>query len=721
MGDQTSTGSVDLVNSGAPYRALASSGGTLLLGGLATMTVVTTSGAGVLTSLAPLAVMAAVGCVLFRGLADAYGAVGPIALALLVAALCWIGAVLGLGPWWVWPALAGLAAGVALPALAGHGAVSGRVVRPGTPRVLLPLPLRVPVAARRAHRSAVVVGLTAAAVLAAAVAVAGLLDTVGPVLAVVLAVALAVVALIAGAVGVRRAVGVQNPLLAAQVAGSVMGPGLAALAASVAVAALLGPSFPSWFVGSCAATAFVGVAAIALAPGRRARDTTLAPPRSRHYRRSVATFDVVRIDPARAAVVRTPDGVRRAIEAARTAGLTVRMHSTGHKAGTAPPVTGQALLKVLIDEPVTADPIARTVRIPAGTPWGDVLPTITPHGLGAAHGSSGHVGAVGYLLGGGLSAYARMIGVAANTVSSIELVLADGRQVTADRQQHSDLFWALRGGGGGLGVVTAITVDLFDLDSVVTGTAIWPAKYTAPLLRAWCAWAVDAPERITTALRIMTLPPLPGLPLGLVRRPVVLVDGSAVVEHPDQLGQARDAVSGVLGPLRAIAPPLRDTFRHASPYETAFTHMDPPLSLAQSSDSFTFYDPDSDAIERFAEIADLGERGLTCLELRQLGGALARSPGDGGAVDTFPGDYFYWGVGLHGRRSREDRVQTGLDEVRSALKPWNSGFVVPTYSPGLDRPQGRPNPGTSSRAAAIREAYDPDGVFAEDVSYRYRS
>ena len=124
--------------------------------------------------------------------------------------------------------------------------------------------------------------------------------------------------------------------------------------------------------------------------------------------------------------------VQAALRIARDRGLGVRMHSTGHGASRHGDMASDLLLKVRIDEPVTLDLARRVVRIPAGTPWSSVVPVLAPHGLTAAHGSSSHVGAIGYLLGGGLSAYARSTGVAANSIESVEMVLADGRFVVAD-------------------------------------------------------------------------------------------------------------------------------------------------------------------------------------------------------------------------------------------------------------------------------------------------
>ena len=227
--------------------------------------------------------------------------------------------------------------------------------------------------------------------------------------------------------------------------------------------------------------------------------------------------------PLAAVTARTVDGVRAAIGHATRRGLPIRIHTTGHSAGSAAGMAGALLIRTELGGDVEIDTAARVARIPAGTPWGTVVVAAARHGLAAPHGSSPTVGAVGYLLRGGVSLYRRQTGVAANHVRAIELVTADGELRRTSAREDPDLFDALRGGGGGFGVVTHVTVDLFPTSRLVAGAAFWSADRAAELLRTWLDWAQDAPTQVSTSLRVMNLPDLPEIPPPLKAGPVICV------------------------------------------------------------------------------------------------------------------------------------------------------------------------------------------------------
>src|SRR5581483_834969 len=165
--------------------------------------------------------------------------------------------------------------------------------------------------------------------------------------------------------------------------------------------------------------------------------------------------------PAAVSVARTVDDVQAAIAHARAHGLRVAAQTTGHLSQTLPSLDGTLLLKLdLHDGEIAVDPVARTARIAAGARWGDVVDAVAPYGLAAMHGSSPSVGVIGYLLGGGLSFYGRRHGLAVNHVRAFEVVTPDGVARRADAHRNADLFYALRGGGGGFAIVTAVELGL---------------------------------------------------------------------------------------------------------------------------------------------------------------------------------------------------------------------------------------------------------------------
>ena len=201
--------------------------------------------------------------------------------------------------------------------------------------------------------------------------------------------------------------------------------------------------------------------------------------------------------PAAVALPRNVDDVRDVVRAASAAGLRVAPQSTGHGAG---PLAEGRLDDVVIVRTsgmaaVSVDPVARVARAEGGALWQDVVAAVAPHGLAALHGSSPDVAVAGYSLGGGLGWYARKLGLATNSVTAVELVTADGELVRADAHQHQDLFWALRGGGGSFGVVTAIEFRLHEIADVYAGMLLWDRERAPEVVRAWADLVGDGTRR----------------------------------------------------------------------------------------------------------------------------------------------------------------------------------------------------------------------------------
>ncbi|MDH6181615.1 FAD/FMN-containing dehydrogenase [Microbacteriaceae bacterium SG_E_30_P1] len=608
--------------------------------------------------------------------------------------------------------LVGIGGGVTAPAaVALVGAPNPRAggATP-TPRITLPRRFEVPNAGRARYRAARLVAIIAGGILAVGLSVsahwtihlgAGMLATV-----------------LVG-IGLHLALTVTPFTLASEASGAILLVFSSVLGTALIAAALAEPASTGMGGWAAAGVAVLSVV-VHLAAARRQGSASLSGS-GRSYKAAVSAFDAtVPLRPSRAATVTNPAEIREAVGRASAEGLSVRAHSTGHAAGVVNSVEGSALLKVLIDEPVTVDAERRTVRIPAGTSWRDVVAAITPYGLGAPHGSSSHVGAVGYLLRGGLSAYGRTVGIAANSIESIELVVASGDLIVADRSNHSELFWALRGGGGGFGVVTAVTVRLFDLYRVVTGTAIWSMEHADDLALFWDSWRRTAPRGITTTLRVLDFPAFPGLPRSIVGKPLLVIDGSAVARSAADVHEAEGLALDMLTGLRQIAAPILDTWKVASPLETANTHMDPPIGPPHTSDHLLLESDGPETISAFLDAARSEETRVSSMELRQLGGALSEAPSDGGAVSYYRGDLALWGLGIHSKALPHDTIVKRLDAVRHELGDWNSGYSVPTFAPDPSRPQRTLDTSDAERAASVRAQYDPDGVFAGDVSVAVR-
>jgi FAD/FMN-containing dehydrogenase len=140
------------------------------------------------------------------------------------------------------------------------------------------------------------------------------------------------------------------------------------------------------------------------------------------------------------------------------------------------------------------------------------VPRASELGLAALHGSSPNIGIAGYTLGGGVGFYHRKHGLACNRVTAIELVTAGGEQIRVDAEHEPDLFWALRGGGGSFGVVTALEFDLLPLPEIFAGALLFPAEQASEVLHGWREWTAGMPEEMTSVGRLMNFQPVPEVP-----------------------------------------------------------------------------------------------------------------------------------------------------------------------------------------------------------------
>jgi hypothetical protein len=412
--------------------------------------------------------------------------------------------------------------------------------------------------------------------------------------------------------------------------------------------------------------------------------------------------------PDLAVTVRSVAEVRAAVGRAAASGLPVRVQSTGHASAAVRPIDGGLLIQTRLDGEVTVDPERRVAVIPAGTSWGAVVPAAAAHGLAAPHGSSELVGAVGYLLRGGLSFYGRKTGLAVNSVRAIELVTADGAHRRVDAVTDPELFWALRGGGGGFGVVTSIEVELFSAASVISGGSYWRAAHAEELMSIWRAWSLTAPDEATTSVRVMNLPPAHDVPPVLAEGPVFCVDGVFLGSVGEQ------QYPELLDALRAVADPVLDHWAPGSTADVLEAHMDPGEPMPFVGDHFLLSEIGSDGVLAYLDAVG-GRSPLVAAGLRQLGGAFARPVSDGGVLDHFDAAYAYLGAGIPDGPSAEAAIRECNAKVRAALAPWDTGSTAPSLIEAFSQPQGHLSASQVAAVDVVRAAVDPDGLFRGDV------
>jgi FAD/FMN-containing dehydrogenase len=310
--------------------------------------------------------------------------------------------------------------------------------------------------------------------------------------------------------------------------------------------------------------------------------------------------------------------------------------------------------------------------------------------------------------------YGRRFGLAANSIRSVELLAGDGALRTVDAESDPELLDAIRGGGGGFGLLVSATVDLHPVAEVVTGAAFWPIAVAQEILAGWCDWARDAPRTASTSFRTIRFPPDAPVPPELAAGPVVCIDG-VVIDEPGQ--PAQDVAGGLLDPLRRIAEPLVDTWRPGGPLDVTSTHMDPLDPLPYEGEHMLLGELDRAGQDAWLSVAatDAGAD-LAFVELRQLGGAIGEAGADGGVLDRLDGAYALYVLGvLIGDPARDARVTQQLALARTALTPWDTGYTAPTFAAGWTDHQRSFDAATARRVQAIRDRVDPDGVFAGNV------
>lgn len=402
--------------------------------------------------------------------------------------------------------------------------------------------------------------------------------------------------------------------------------------------------------------------------------------------------------PAIVALPESPHDVAEIVRFARSVGMRIAPQGTGHGASPLEDLGDAILLKTSRMRSVEIDPDTRTARAQAGAQWQDVTVPAAEHGLAALAGSAPNVGVLGYTLGGGIGWLARKYGLSANSVVAAEIVLPDGNLVRADATTEPDLFWAARGGGGGMGVLTAIEIALYPVPELYAGVLFFPIERSAEVLHTWREWTEDVPDEVTSIGRIVQFPPFPDVPEHLRGNSFVLVEAA-------YLGPEREGAA-LIRPLRELGPTM-DTFGMMPPPGLGALHMDPPEPVPARSDGMLLADAPVGVIDAVVGVAgpDSGSP-LLSVELRHLGGALARATG-GGPQANVPGICGVFAVGIAPTPEIGEAVGAHVRLLKETLNPWRAAYGLYNF---LDSPADGDAvlpPESYSRLRQIKADYDP--------------
>ena len=405
-------------------------------------------------------------------------------------------------------------------------------------------------------------------------------------------------------------------------------------------------------------------------------------------------------DPELVVAPANADDVAAVIRFAREQGLRVAPQRTGHNAGALGSLENTILLKTEKLHEVEIDPESGRARVGAGAKWEHVVPKASELGFAALHGSTPDTGVVGYTLGGGMGWYGRKHGLAVNRVLAIELVTADGELLRVDEDNHPDLFWALRGGGGNFGVVTAIEFTLHPQEQVYAGTLFFAPERAGEVFKAWNQWLKDIPEEITSVAKVMNFPPLDVIPEPVRGKSFALIQ--AVFLGSEEEG------AKLLEPLRALGPEM-DTFASVPPVGIAELAMDPPDPVPYFSGAALVGDLSDEAIDEFVAMAAPGSP-LLLAELRHLEGEMGRSSGEYGCTDMLPGKFSAFGVGMVMGPEMGAALKAHLGKLHDVLAPHQVG----SYCNFIEEPvdvTGFYNEQALERLRKVKAQYDADNVI----------
>jgi hypothetical protein len=403
------------------------------------------------------------------------------------------------------------------------------------------------------------------------------------------------------------------------------------------------------------------------------------------------------------------DDIAKAVGFAAENGLKITGQGTGHGAAALAPLEGTILLKTERMRGIEVDPEAQTARVEAGVLVAELSSAAGAHGLSSMPGSSPDVGVTGYTLGGGLSWLGRRYGFACNRVQAIELVTADGEPRTVDAENDPDLFWALRGGGGGSAIVTALQLRLIPVAEVYAGALLFPAELGADAVRAYRDWAAGLSDDVTSVVRFVTPPPIPDVPEPIRGVPLLTIDGACIGSQAE--GEA------IVAPLRELGETIMDTWGQIPAEGLCHIHMDPENPVPGVGEGMTIRELPDEAIDAFTGLAgpDSGSP-LLLSELRHLGGALGRPDPDGGALSHLESGFVMYSVGMPMTPELGAAIPQHLAKIEQTMQPWAGegsyfNFTERTCDTDAILPAE-----VCARLAEIKRKWDPDGTIVANHS-----
>ncbi len=408
------------------------------------------------------------------------------------------------------------------------------------------------------------------------------------------------------------------------------------------------------------------------------------------------------------AVVQCVDSadVMAAVAAGRDARLDVAIRGGGHSVPGFGTVDGGLVIDLSRMRNVRVDPMKKVAWVGGGTTWGDVDHATYPFGLAAPGGVVSTTGVGGLTLGGGIGYLTRGVGLSIDNLLSADVVLADGRQVTASDYQNEDLFWALRGGGGNFGVVTSFEFQLHEVGDVVGGPMFYEFDDAPAVLQCYREFIATAPEQLGCFFGWQIAPDLPFIPRDRVGDLFCVLVACWNGPHEE--------ARRVLRPLRDVAevkaeqvgvmpfPALNSAFDGMVP--KGMRHYWKADFIAELTDA---------AIAAHVEHGERTPNVSSSMHLHPINGAAQRVGADETAFGHRDKSFAPVIVGIWPDRA-DDEANTGwVRDYYAAIHP-NSGSTggYINFMSGDDDHRAADNYGANhEQLAAVKAAYDPDNLF----------
>ena len=411
--------------------------------------------------------------------------------------------------------------------------------------------------------------------------------------------------------------------------------------------------------------------------------------------------------PSAVALVESADDVSKVIGFARENGLKVTGQGTGHGAVALGSLDDTILIKTERMRDVVIED--EGARVEAGAFAEDVAEAAIQKEMASMPGTSPNVGVTGYTLGGGLSWFGRKHGWACNRVSAIEVVTADGEPRTVDAASDPDLFWALRGGGGGYAIVTALHLELLPIAEAYAGAMLFPPQATADGLRAYRDWCAQAPEEVASMVRMLNLPPIPDIPEEIRGQKWFAITVASIGSEEE--GRERVA------PLLEIGEPAMSTVAQMPATGLTRIAMDPEPPVPGLGHHRVIEELPDEAIEAFYDAAGPeSDSPLLLAELRHLGGALGRPDENGGALNKLDGEFAMLALGMLMDPAMREPIDGQLDKLSGAMEPWAAEGGYFNYAERPDDVEKILPPDICERLAQVKRSWDPDDLIRANHS-----